>query len=234
MIKTINSIKSLLPTEGMPARQENFQMFKVGVLLCTPGLERTVQMRPLADALNIKPVVLSMAKSMAKRYDCDIDKFMLEVDRVGSDVSWNRLTQILAKKRRGSQEVIKGLKQLTAYIVMIANEAKSMDADEKARVYDTFKSVRKILDKHAPYVDEVADKNFLRYSTCCCCGTYPPPDGGFNLVEKQHNMGYRIFYPVCHNCATNGIQPSDALIADVYAGYAYGLEQAIDKIVGIE
>ena len=234
MIKTINSIKSLLPTEGMSARQENFQMFKVGVLLCAPGLGRSIQMRPLADALNVKPVVLSMAKSMAKKFDCDIDKFMIEVDKLGGEISWNRLTQLLAKKRRSSQEIIKGLKQLALYVITIANEAQSMDSDERSRVYDEFKSVRKVLDKHAPYVDEVADKNFLRYSACCCCGTYPPPAEGFNLAEKQHTMGYRIFYPVCNNCKNNGIQPSDALIADMYAGYAYGLEQAIDKIVGIE
>lgn len=236
MIEDLNKIKEFLPDGKITNRQEAYQMFMIGVVMNSPSFnEAKVPMRQIAETLGVKAVKLTMAKSLAKRFDNDPDKFMRYIDLHGLNMKWSQLTQHIFGKQKNVQEILKGIVGLTYHVLELIKCANQLPADERREVYEKLVSTRKVLDKFAPFHEQIADKNYLRYSPCACCGEYPPPpDTGFELASYANSVGAAIQYPVCPLCKKNGITPDKDRIAEMYAGYAVGMEQAVDIITGIQ
>lgn len=234
LVQDLGKIKELLPHEGLANRQEAYQMFMIGVVMNRPDFnEARAPARQIAEALGVKTVKLTMAKSLAKRFDNDPDKFMRYIDHNNLDMKWTKLTQHIFGKQKSLQDILKGITGLTYHVLELIKCASDLKPEERREVYDKLVGTRKILDKYAPFHDNIADKNYLRYSACACCGEYPPPEGGFELISYANSVGAAIQYPVCIMCKKNGIDPDKDRIAEMYAGYAYGMEQAIDVITGV-
>lgn len=234
MIEDLNKIKEFLPEGDISNRQEAYQMFMIGVVMNSPSFNAArLPMRQLADTLGVKLVKLTMAKSLAKRFDNSPDKFMRFLDSKQLDMKWAKLTQYIFGKQKSMQDILKGITGLTYHVLELIKCAEELKPEERREVYEKLISTRKILDKFAPFHEDIADKQYLRFSPCACCGEYPPPPEGFALISYANSVGAAIQYPVCPLCNKNGIAPDKDRIAEMYAGYAVSMEHAVDIITGI-
>ena len=234
MIKEINTIKELLVLDGRDDREIAFQMFQVGAILNSPEfLAAKIKVNAVASTCNVQSVKLSVAKSMAKRFNNNVDDFMAYLDRFGFHGKWTKITQTVFAKQKTAKQIVKGIEGLSHHIVTLVNSMSELTDDEREEVYDKLRSVRKILDRRAPFVDQVSDQIFLRYNNCCCCGSYPPPPEGFHLNKYISIDGINVFYPVCPECLSNGINVDMKLVADLYIAYSLALEHAIDRVSGL-
>lgn len=217
--EVISSLNELVSAVKEYPRQEAERYFEIGCVLVKSSSELTF--REMSKILNIHTFTLSTAKTIATKLECNKEKFIEILDRMGT---WEKVSkEIMPRPKKNYKDILEeSFKKTRAVAYKLKEDPSDMDA------LSSLIAMRDMLNRIIPPVDEIFDKNYLLYYPCVCCGVEAVNDGHTIKVHKKYDY---LRYPFCNVCNDENNEPDMTLVAIMYANYAIITERAYNKIM---
>jgi len=225
----VSSVSASMDVIANNQKNNAIRMFKIGCMLVKGDKEdeEMPSLREIGKYVGVNFRNLSIAKTMARRYDCDVDTFVKEYERVGAS-SWTTMAnKVLRNKRKYISKSVgnKTFKKITDLIVRYNNgEMNKEEAEELLLLRD------KIV-KHLPANRKLFTEEGIRYSMCGCCGNDDIPPEGWEIVV--HEDFHYIEYPICPECSKRNAKPSWEILAKIYALHNSRMQEFYEEINSI-
>lgn len=210
--------------------KEAIYMFNIGVTMVRQDESLTtkegkVSIREMGSIIGMNYVSISVAKGIARKFDCDTDKFLKEYKSTKS-VSWDQFVgrHRTKKKTLMPKMTTKMIEKIDALLAAIKKENADQDA------ITTMKRLRDNITKVIPLSDEILEMNYIIYYPCCGCGEDRPPAEGYEL--KQDSTNDHIKYPMCEQCIKDGVEPNYKRIALMYATQCINMDRTYNHLMG--
>ena len=202
------------------------KMFEIG---CGMLRQKTkISMRDMGKILGMNYAKLSIAKTVASRLNCDVEKFRRLFIETGSTNFDSFAKELLgskgAKASRGTASLRKVLDKVRK---ILASARATTDPAQEADI-TILKQIRDAIIKQYPLDEQVTDPNYIKYSPCCACNDVAIPPSG-NKVLLLDDMQH-IAYPLCETCFDENKPPDYKKVLELYAGYALNMQRAFDMI----
>lgn len=210
-------------------KEHTLAMFKIGSELTKHPT--SIPIRQLGVMLGINYVEISLAKSLAKKFECDEIKFKEYCESTVQSWQWKRVKHFKPKSYSAHKDTIaERLSQMYESVKLYIWQHKE-NTPELKDVHEQLHRIRKSINKFVPAQNVIFDENFIRYHSCCCCGDYPPPPEGYHVEQMNDGTLNYVKFPVCNACLEERKAPDYKMIASMYASYSINLEEALEGLI---
>ncbi len=218
----VSSLNELVSAAKEYPRQEAERYFDIGCVMAKSSSGLTI--REMAQLLKTKTYILSRAKTVAERLDCDKEKFLKILDEVGR---WSAVElRVLPPTKKNYKNL---LANAFKNVRTITNELKKNPSDTNASA--SLLAMRDMMNRILPPAADIFDKNYLLYYPCVSCGVEAIEDG--HTIKIHHTYDY-LRYPYCEVCNKENRPPDMTRVAAMYASYAINTDQAYNQIMDYE
>lgn len=207
--------KQTFATLSTQRYEEALSLFRLGVNVHNSKAGVTVT--TIAKESNVSTNRLKMCVRLARVLDCDEEKFKEEFSNILYGSFDKVYARCVSRTRRPHTYNNKKIGQLLLDIEQGLEDRDTSAYAEKALL--TIK--RRINNVLIPDL-KIADRDYLKYYGCCSCGSYPPPESGYVLVERD---GLTI--PLCDECYARDNDIDYKLVATMWNNYAMQLSRVI-------
>lgn len=220
-------IKSMADLIGQFKEDEKKKVvayFEMGKQLCLMQTHLTIRQIGLITGLNY--VDLSLAKTLAKKFNHDVIEFVNYCENDLKSYKWTKIKNSIKKATVKSSTILSEQENLYVQVVRLLNKIAKLSNKEQLEMHEELNKIKSLINKTIPNTASISDLNYIKYSDCCCCGEYNPPIDGYNLQYFSEPELMRVAFPVCDKCLASKSTPNVSSVMKLYAAYALELEDA--------
>jgi hypothetical protein len=227
-IEELKSMADAIVRNENSKKDYSISMFRLGVELVTEPT--SIPIRQLGVMLGLSYVDISMAKTIAKKFDYDEERFCEFCIKDVMSWDWGKIKSRISKVSKGRSDVKKHIDGMYR-VVRNYISSRQYDPESVKETMYALHNLRKKIDKFVPRYETIFDENFIKYYECCGCGSYPPPPEGYDVFAANDTTLKHVKYPLCKECQENERQPDYKRVAEMYATYSTNLEEALEDLV---